>query len=213
MMISQQELEEWRPVVGLEGAFEVSSLGRVRRIYNGGVDGWRIMKMTPHRGGSSDPGRRYLIVNLQREGARAIGRRYQPGDKRDSTGVQRAVHLIVLEAFKGLRPTPGHQGLHNDSNPQNNRADNLRWGTWEENCQDMVDHGTRKGENNGRSKLTAEDVVAMRRRVRTGYHRGLYRELARQYGVHPRMISYAVTGVHWGHLDEPPVKTAGGAPV
>ena len=64
------------------------------------------------------------------------------------------VHRLVLEAFVGPCPE-GQQCLHLDSNPRNNRLDNLTWGTPVEN------HSTinRSGERNGRSKLTADDVI------------------------------------------------------
>lgn len=190
------DAEEWRPVLGFEGEFEVSNLGRVKRIYNGGLDGWRIMKASAHGSANS-----YLVVNLSREGARATGRRHKPGDYRPGTRKYCKVHILVLEAFLGKRPD-GLQGCHEDSDSFNNRLSNLRWGTWESNCADMVKHGTRKGENNGRAKLDANDVVQLRQRVRKGYYRGMFRDLALEFGVHRRMISYAVTGKYWAHLTE-----------
>ena len=43
-------------------------------------------------------------------------------------GTNRYVHLLVLEAFVGPRP-PGMEALHGDDERDNNRLDNLSWGT------------------------------------------------------------------------------------
>src|SRR5699024_7150413 len=50
------------------------------------------------------------------------------------------VHTLVLLAFVGERPA-GMECLHKDGNPNNNRLDNLRWGTPSENNLDIVAHG------------------------------------------------------------------------
>jgi hypothetical protein len=152
--------EEWRAVVGFEGEFEVSNLGRVRRLFSGGADGWRIMKPSAH--GSSG---QYLVVNLSREGARATGRRHQKGDYIPGSKKYCKVYRLVLEAFVGPCP-PGMECRHLDDHGANNRLDNLVWGTKRENADDMIRNGKRKGERNGRAKLTnaQADEVAKRRR-------------------------------------------------
>lgn len=57
------------------------------------------------------------------------------------------VHLLVCEAFQGPRPSPVHEVRHLDGDPLNNRADNLAWGTKQENAQDSIRHGTNKERN------------------------------------------------------------------
>ncbi|MFL6864076.1 MAG: NUMOD4 motif-containing HNH endonuclease [Allosphingosinicella sp.] len=120
--------EEWRPVVGWEGLYEVSNQGRVRsldraydrpasrrrpqpwrRVYRG-----RMIKPAPTSAG-------YLVVNLHRSNSRLM----------------RLVHCLALEAFVGP-PPPGMIGLHWDDDPNNNRLANLRWGTRRDNWQDAV---------------------------------------------------------------------------
>lgn len=112
--------EVWRPVVGAEGLYEVSNLGRVRGVDR--VDGQ----------GRHWPGRiralgntgKYKTVPLYIEG------RQTP----------KIVHRLVLESFVGPCPD-GMEACHNDGNPHNNRLDNLRWDTHTENMYDVVRHG------------------------------------------------------------------------
>jgi hypothetical protein len=51
------------------------------------------------------------------------------------------VHCAVLEAFVGPCP-PGKECRHLDGNGQNNKLQNLKWGTRLENVQDSIKHGT-----------------------------------------------------------------------
>jgi hypothetical protein len=75
------------------------------------------------------------------------------------------VHRLVLEAFVGPRPD-GLVCRHLDGNCENNRLDNLEWGTQAENARDRIRHGTQcRGLTNGRSKLTEEQVMAIRREI------------------------------------------------
>lgn len=51
------------------------------------------------------------------------------------------VHRLVLETFVGPPPMKGMHTRHLDGDPSNNRLENLRWGTPEENSADRVRHG------------------------------------------------------------------------
>lgn len=106
--------EEWRPVVGAEEHYEVSNLGRVKRV-------------TP-------PGPRLLAGGL-RGGYRRVSI-YIDGQQ-----TRKSIHVMVAEAFIGPRPE-GMSVCHNDGNPLNNRLDNLRYDTHSANIQDSVKHGT-----------------------------------------------------------------------
>lgn len=50
---------------------------------------------------------------------------------------RRGVHILVLEAFVGPRPE-GHWGLHRNDVPDDNRVENLYWGTPGQNGADSV---------------------------------------------------------------------------
>ena len=116
------EDEEWRPVVGLEGKYEVSSLGRVRSLPRVTLraDGkpltikGRILK-------TSTDSKGYLTSTL--------------------TSPDRRVHRLVCSAFYGPPPEGKDQVRHLDGDPSNNTVTNLRWGSAQENAQDIIRMG------------------------------------------------------------------------
>jgi hypothetical protein len=69
--------------------------------------------------------------------------------------------------FRGPCP-PGMEACHNNGDPTDNRLCNLRWDTHANNEADKIRHGTYfirarlKGERNGNSKLTEEEVRLIR---------------------------------------------------
>lgn len=168
--------EEWRPVVGYEGRYEVSSLGRVRSCTR--VVAFGSQKRTAvGRVLSPSTAHRYLSVNLSRR--------------------PRRVHLLVLEAFVGLRPQ-GMVARHLNGDPTDNRIANLAWGTRKENSADMVGHGTRvRGANVKSSKLTPELVQLARARCAGGESRAA---VARSLGVSGSCIDDVVNGRTWRHV-------------
>lgn len=119
--------EEWRPVVGYEGFYEVSSLGRVRNIATGmGRTPGRILK--PHGRG--------------RYGHQAV-------DLRDGKRTRAmALHRVVALAFI---PNPRNLPLvlHADDDVTNNRVSNLRWGTHKDNTRDMMNKGRNRNQFSG----------------------------------------------------------------
>lgn len=108
--------EVWKPVVGWESRYEVSSLGRVRALP---MPGWRGCVF--HNG-------RYRVL-VQDVGGRAKNYRrvqlYNPPR-------HAYVHHLMAEAFLGPRPA-GVLVLHKDDNGFNNVIDNLRYGDRDEN--------------------------------------------------------------------------------
>ena len=112
-------------------------------------------------------------------------------------GNGRRVHRLVLEAFVGPCPE-GLEACHSNGDPTDNRLENLRWGTHEDNHQDRVKHGTlNQGERAGGVKLTAEQV----RNIRSLAARGvLQKDLAQRYGVTKQTVSKIVKGERWAHV-------------
>lgn len=109
----------------------------------------------------------------------------------------RGVHIYVLLAFVGERPAE-MVACHWDGNKLNNRVDNLRWGTPQDNSDDSIRLGeTNTGSSNGNSKLT-EGIVRKIRKF-SGI-RGAQARLAREYGIHRDTIRKIWSGKLWGSV-------------
>lgn len=104
---------------------------------------------------------------LDSGGYKTVGLRPDVGIKNGGSKRLR-VHILVLEAFIGLRPT-GMECCHNNGIRLDNRLENLRWGTTKSNAQDTVKHDkSRRGERNAFVKLTKEQVLEIRKRMDEG---------------------------------------------
>lgn len=127
-MVLAPQVEEWRPVLGYELAYQVSNHGQVRGVprvcahsWNGGqraVPG----KVLTHQ--VDKKGRHYVQLCL------------------DGKVRRKAVHVLVLEAWKGPRPKPEMDACHDNGRAGDNWPENLRWDTRASNITDQVRHGT-----------------------------------------------------------------------
>lgn len=106
-------LETWKDVVGFEGTYQVSNIGRVRSLLTGNFKKTHIGTIG------------YRFVYLWKHGVET----------------KTTVHRVVAEAFSD-RPEGKNYVLHSDGDSLNNLATNLRWGTQKENMQDARTHGT-----------------------------------------------------------------------
>lgn len=102
--------EIWKDVVGYEGLYQVSNLGRVKSLLRY-VQNGRVVRrvneriMTPVKANNG-----YFRVYLKREGK----------------GVNRSIHRLVAEAFLS-NPNNHPQVNHKDENKGNNTLQNLEW--------------------------------------------------------------------------------------
>jgi hypothetical protein len=136
-------IETWKPIVGFEGLYEVSSWGQVKSLPRQtarGVRGGGLV--TPYLKQDG-----YLEVYLYKRAKRT----------------HKLVHHAVLEAFVGPRPQ-GQETLHGPGGKTDNRICNLQWGTRSQNMgEDRArDHQTNRGEHHGNSKVTWEQVCEIR---------------------------------------------------
>ena len=168
--------EVWKDIPGYEGSYQVSNLGRVKSL----------PRVVPVRGYGDRklPGRMlspghctsgHLYVNLRKDGAPHHAE----------------IHRLVMLAFVGPCPR-GLEVCHNDSNPKNNRLDNLRYDTHMNNMIDMAYVG-----NRSRQKLSVDDVLRVRARLKRGE---VGRRLAEEYGVTPSAISAINRGRNYAWL-------------
>lgn len=117
--------EVWKPVVGWEGFYEVSSWGRVRSTTSQiplKRGGHRLRTGKIRALQSKESG--HLSVDLKRSGERKTY----------------LVHRLIAEAFI---PNPDNHPVvrHLNDVPTDNRLENLAWGTRSDNLHDMVRNG------------------------------------------------------------------------
>lgn len=167
-------MERWLPVAGFPG-YEVSDLGRVRSYLRTGGGGLRrsapkLLTPVTERG--------YKKLELWRDGA-LVTRRH--------------VHRMVLDAFVGPRK-PGFHACHWNGVRDDNRLENLRWGTPKDNAADKERHGrTSRGERHHTSRLTLPEVSQIRAQ------RGFLsiRHLAAVFDVSPGCVQSIQQGLTW----------------
>jgi hypothetical protein len=180
------ELEEWRPVPGWEGLYEVSSLGRVRSLE-------RVVTYRRRDGTSRSKTVQESILVGQRNwcGYRSILL------SKENSATPRTVHGLVCETFHGPRPA-GCWVAHNNGDRADNRASNLRWATPTENAADTTAHGRRKvGVQHKLHVLTEEEAKIIRDAPR-GYGTGI--ALADRFSVSTQTIKLIRSGKAWKHL-------------
>ena len=110
-------MEQWKPIEGTDGKYEVSNLGHMRT--NGKRPG--LLTLTKQKSGY-----RYAMIQL-------------------NNGKQKncRVHRLVAEHFL---PNPDNmkEVNHKDGNKDNNRADNLEWCTRSHNVKHSFDMGLKQ---------------------------------------------------------------------
>lgn len=162
-------VEEWRTIPGFEN-YSVSNMGRVRRD----VGGKGARAGTLLRPARDNMGR--LSVALSCNGIACTKR----------------VHRLVMLAFRGECPI-GNQVAHNNGDPSDNRIQNLRYTTQQDNNLDIHRHGRRFG----RQLLEMAQAVEIMCRLDAGE---TVRGLAREYGVSKMVIGHIKHGRAWAHL-------------
>lgn len=166
-----EKVEVWLPIEGWQ--YDVSSLGRVRRINKAGAPGRVLKPSTNSRG--------YDQLSLYRRGSRR----------------PICVHILVAETFHGPRP-PGMQVNHIDGIKGNNRPGNLEYVSPGGNTRHAFAMGLLgRGETHHLSKLTAQEVLEIRARKSSGE---MGAELAREYGTSRSNISTIAARRSWKSL-------------
>lgn len=185
--IKNKEGEIWKPVVGYEDRFFVSNSGRVRSASYTFMAGrgcnrtmTKIIKK-PRLVAQPKMTSGYPTVNL--------------------AGKTFCTHVLVLEAFRGLKPSPNSAGekyeaCHINDVKDDNRLENLRWGTYSENIHDRRRNGIAcVGEKKKNAKLTYDRVDALR--IEKATTNISYKEMAKRECVSVRTLHMAITKVTW----------------
>lgn len=162
------EKEVWKDIPGYEGLYQASNLGRIKslskKLWNG--HGYFISKeriLKPGLSRNKEEFRRRLMVVLCKDVKKTW-----------------SVHKLIAITFLGEKP----EGLiicHNDGNHLNNRADNLRYDSYQENARDVLKHnGTFKN-----SKLNIENIINIRKEYNNGIK---VKNIAKKYNVSKKVV-------------------------
>lgn len=116
--------EQWRPVPGWDGVYEVSDQGRVRSLDRvlTTATGQRNWRGRVHRLDTDKDG--YPCIKLG-----------------GANGKRAAVHQLVMAAFVGPRPQ-GQEVRHLNDIRDDNRLANLAYGTRSDNMYDCIRNGS-----------------------------------------------------------------------
>ena len=179
-----------RPVKGFEGDYSVDENGNVfshpKTVCVGTNGGVRHQPMQTIKSFVCSKRTDHLRVYLSKKGKKH----------------PRLVHRLVAEAYI---PNPKNLPFinHKDGNPQNNMVDNLEWCDGRHNSLHAYANGLKKrvyirGEDNGQSKLTADNVRNIRQRRANGESNA---SIARSIGINPKTVSMIVLRQRWAHID------------
>jgi hypothetical protein len=168
--------ETWKDIVGYEGAYQISNLGRIKTLprilirRNGSPQTIKpkIRKNTLGNNG-------YYTLTLQVDGKK-IRTEY--------------IHQLLAKTFI---PNPeNHPNVcHKNDIKTDNRLENLYWGTRKDNAEDSVRNG--RHVNTG-AVLTIEKVREIRTLLAEGFTHG---ELSRRFHVGITAISNIKLGKTW----------------
>ncbi len=106
------------------------------------------------------------------------------------------VSTIVMTAFRGERPA-GMECLHKNGIHDDDRLENLEWGTHERNCRDRIRHGTQnRGSGVSGSRLTELQIPDIRSRLsKVDSHESI----SKIFNVSRETITYISLGKTWTH--------------
>ena len=164
--------------------YEVSTFGRTRSINRTSKTKKFVTKKTKGK---------ILSLNLKRNGYLTI--LYCADNKRKRFYIHRLIALTFIS-----NPENKKEVNHKDGNKSNNSAFNLEWNTKKENENHAsLNNLIAKGEKSVRSKLTENEVVAIRRlhRINPKFNR---LQLSKKLGVRDSTIHKIITRQRWKHI-------------
>lgn len=176
------KFEEFLPIKGFEGMYEVSSYGKVISIARVSCVENKKRQTTKSRLlSTSSNGNGYMKVNLYKDGKEYI----------------KYLHRLVLETFVGKCPD-GYEACHNKPLRWFNHLSNLRWDTKINNHADKVIHGTlANGEKARAAKLTETKVTEIRNLIAKGIGQ---KQIAEMFSIKQPTVSDIVNRRTWKHI-------------
>ena len=165
------QVEEWRPIAGYEGLYEISNLGRVKTYYTKGqkLKNDKEHVLTPHIMGG------YYKVVLHKD------------KKRKMVNIHRLIAMAFLE-----NPKNDSEVNHKDENKLNNQVSNLEWCSHRYNI--LYSRNIDKAYNKEKKPVRVYDKNG---NFIGEYESG--REAARKLNCNQGHISHCITGVAKSH--------------
>lgn len=171
--------EIWTPIDGYEGFYEVSNLGRIRRISDAiGTFNGRVLSLKVKDG-------IYRVCCLYRS----------PSDHKSFR-----VCRIVAKSFHGEPPSKNSQVNHKNGIKNDDRAENLEWVTPSENVRhrfDVLGIDNPKGENHKNATFTDYQVSIMKALRIAGASNG---SIARQFNAKLQAVKAITSNRNWSHV-------------
>jgi hypothetical protein len=168
-------IEIWKEVLGYEGIYQVSNIGRIKNMPRKFVPFERIRKNCLDSDG-------YGLIILYYEG----------------TAKTKKVHRLVAQAFI---PNPLNlpEVNHKNGVKTDNRVENLEWVTKKQNNEHAIRMGliTPKGSQNYNAKLNDESVTKIKKLISDGVSN---KEIAKIFGMSNQMISNIKLGYNWSNI-------------
>jgi hypothetical protein len=181
-MNSKEEI--WKDIIGYEGLYQVSSLGRVKSL-NGFLE--------TKKGVIKPRKERILCQSTKKNGYKTIMFSLMSKQKRYY------IHRLVAIAFIPNKENK-LQVNHINGIKDDNCIENLEWCTFFENTKHAMDNNLiKKGEQAYCSKLTEKKVLAIRRlyKINPNFHKT---NVAKKLGVRDATIHKIINNTRWKHL-------------
>ncbi len=175
-------MEIWKDVIGYEGIYQVSNMGRVKRIkQSAGAKAGRVLKETLGKDG-------YNYVKIYKEG---LGKRYS---------LSRGVATAFIP-----NPENKPQVNHKNGIKTFNWPENLEWITSSENHLHAIHVLGFKpvvapayGERNGMAKLKDKDVLEIRKLLAQTSLTQV--QIGKKFNISQRTVSHIKVGDLWKHV-------------
>lgn len=179
---------EWRPVVGFENNYEVSSDGEVRSVDH------LIEEKVDAMGRTIPP---YMLKGKVLQQRKHMFGYWMVTLSVKNVRYDRCVHRLVAEAFLGPRPE-GSVIRHLNGNPEDCRACNLAYGTQTENMNDAIQQDTvQYGERRYNAKLDNETVIKIKDDIIAGLRN---KDIAEKYRISESKVCKIASGDAWGRV-------------
>lgn len=174
--------EIWKDIIGYEGLYQISNLGRVKSLGNSKSRKEKILKLTKKRVKKST----YYTVNLHKNGVVENFR----------------VNRLVAQAFI---PNPYNLSdvNHIDEDTLNNVVSNLEWLSHKDNCN-YGTRNTRMSESNTNNPKRSKQIVCIETGIIYPSIHEASRKLNINYGNLCRALKHkekTCGGYHWNYIE------------